>query len=102
VYHEEERTARRTHWCCECGGRIAPGERYQAASGVWEGGLGAATQHTCRFCAELRLIYVSDHEAGFQDDPPCFGELMELVHSLPEDVCKRLYDEAKQAVKAKG
>ncbi len=41
-------TARREHKCDECGRKIAPGEKYRRAFGVWEGH--ANTFRTCAHC----------------------------------------------------
>src|SRR5580692_6887912 len=50
-YHAEMRTARKKHRCGECGTTIAPGQRYQHASGKCEGDIYDAK--TCSLCLAL-------------------------------------------------
>ena len=44
--------ARKKHKCCECGGVIAAGEKYNRHSGVWDGT--PAAYKVCIDCDELR------------------------------------------------
>lgn len=46
------RKARKPHTCCECGDTIGPGQRYEVASGCWEG----SWDHfkTCITCVRIR------------------------------------------------
>lgn len=69
VYRETVRRARKPHRCCECSRTIAAGERYQYASGVWDG-RGDAFK-TCIRCAALRRAVVEVDEAC-----PVFGDLI--------------------------
>ena len=46
------RKARKEHVCYECRGTIARGERYEYASGVWDGRPDSFK--TCLLCAEIR------------------------------------------------
>lgn len=52
VYTEKMVMARKEHVCCECGDKIATGEIYQRAWGIWRSG--PATYKTCRLCAKIR------------------------------------------------
>lgn len=51
AYRQVTRRARKPHKCCECGGIIKPGERYEHASGVWE--WGPDSYKTCADCVYL-------------------------------------------------
>lgn len=51
VLSEWARTARTSHRCTECRGRIEPGERYVRTFGVWGGE--ADTFRTCQDCTAL-------------------------------------------------
>lgn len=71
--HSNERTARKTHKCCECGHQIQPGETYEHVWGKWEGVT--STFDTCEMCLELREA-LSDYYGGcFQ-----YGGLQEEYH----------------------
>ena len=52
LFHEQWRTARQAHKCCECGGAINPGETYQYVTGIWDGEWHA--YKTCERCVDLR------------------------------------------------
>lgn len=52
VYCETHPVARGPHECCECGGTIDPGERYERVRGLWDGMW--ITYVTCEFCAQVR------------------------------------------------
>jgi hypothetical protein len=64
-------TARQEHVCCECGGTIKPGEKYQLFSGVWEG-----TGMSFKTCAECHVAreYYRKHFLPRGYCAPCFGE----------------------------
>ena len=47
--------ARKAHHCCECGGTINPGEKYQRAAGKWDGRV--ESFKTCLVCARIRNDY---------------------------------------------
>ncbi len=49
VYRERVVLARKQHCCCECRRTIEPGEKYQYAFGIWDGGP-PSTFHTCGHC----------------------------------------------------
>lgn len=55
------RVARKPHHCCECDEVIAPGQRYEYASGIWDGRPDAFK--TCLSCVEIR-----DHFSALCDD----------------------------------
>lgn len=46
------RKARKAHRCCECKDLIRPGERYEHATGLWEGEW--STYKTCEDCVDTR------------------------------------------------
>jgi hypothetical protein len=50
-YHREIRRARKEHKCCECGGRMLPGEQYEHVRGKWDGFVD--TYDTCARCCDL-------------------------------------------------
>jgi hypothetical protein len=50
-YNKAIRRARKEHKCCECGGRILPGDQYEHVAGVWEGNFD--TFMTCERCHDI-------------------------------------------------
>lgn len=52
LYKANERTARKSHQCTECGREIEPGERYECAVGDWGDGL--SVYKTCADCLSVR------------------------------------------------
>ena len=78
------RKARKPHVCCECRKPIARGERYEYASGVWDGRPDSFK--TCLLCAEIRDHFAcngwiygelwSDLRDNFFPDMKCGGECM--------------------------
>lgn len=68
-YSDRLVTARKPHKCCECGGAIGSGQRYQRASGKNDGNLW--TEATCAVCAEIRAAFVCGTWI--------FGELWESI-----------------------
>jgi hypothetical protein len=54
-YSESEPTARKVYTCCECGDAIAIGQRYNRASGKYDGTI--FTEHTCAVCTEIRKAF---------------------------------------------
>lgn len=62
--------ARKEHACCECGHPIVTGERHQAVSGKWHGGV--ATYRTCECCAKARCALTEKWAVG---DCVPFGHL---------------------------
>lgn len=47
---ESIRRARKQYRCCDCGGLILPGERYENTAGKWDGDL--LTFRTCAACLD--------------------------------------------------
>lgn len=68
VSSEKIVTARKKHICGECGEPIAPGEKYERVSGLWDGHW--SRYKTCLPCSRIR-----------DDLFTCFiyGELREMV-----------------------
>lgn len=82
VYTITNPVARRQHRCEECGGVIAPGEKYQRVFMVFEGD--ASTIKTCSRCLDV---------LGFvQASVPCFcyghGELLSNALGCAHDFVK--------------
>jgi hypothetical protein len=77
MYDERIVTARKPHHCCECGATIAKGERYQSASGMWEGRFGRF--HTCLPCVETREKATEGIKPGDCCDLPALGELRQYL-----------------------
>lgn len=50
--HEEIRTAKKVHVCCECGCEIKPGQKYEYVFGKWDGDI--KIFKTCFPCACIR------------------------------------------------
>jgi hypothetical protein len=67
-------TARKEHWCCECGDKIRKGEKYQLVKGKWGDGWG--TYHTCMTCSRIRNDYCS-----------YFGELWGTIRDALGEEC---------------
>jgi hypothetical protein len=79
AYRHEKRTARRAHTCCECTGRIAPGEIYHYISGVWS--EGPESFKVCCDCESLR----GDVDNNVRDDErTAYGYLFESVFNGAE------------------
>lgn len=70
-YSEEERTARKSHRCCECGETIHPGARYEHVSGKSDGRVW--TSKTCVNCRDVRKALVC---GGW-----IFGQLWEEIEN---------------------
>ncbi len=60
-YHVTEPIARKQWKCCECGGEIQPGERYERAATKFEGIF--ECYKTCLTCATIRLTYCAPYRA---------------------------------------
>lgn len=69
-------TARKPHRCCECGCQIARGEKYERATGKWEGNL--ETFKTCSACCELRY--------AITDGCWVYGHLVDDVSEIRGDL----------------
>jgi hypothetical protein len=46
--------SRKKRRCYECDAIIGLGERYERVAGMWDGGDGVTTFHTCERCVDLR------------------------------------------------
>lgn len=87
-FKENRRTARKQHFCCECGGIIKPLDAYQYISGIWEGD--PASFKTCNPCVEARGFY-TDHFKDFRDpeDGACsIGDLKTDLQYAASDLCR--------------
>ena len=84
VYTAVLHTARKPHKCLECGGQIAPGEKYERVFAIWEGD--PATCKTCTRCLDLRE-YVKAHV-------PCFCW---AHHSMHDDAIETVEQYAHEA-----
>jgi hypothetical protein len=60
AFRRETRTARKAHRCIECGRAISVGQRYEYASGVWDGRPDSF--RTCSRCVVLREAHVRAEE----------------------------------------
>jgi len=74
--HSHMRTARKEHVCCECLEPIRRGERFEYASGKWEGKIRA--YKTCAYCAALRVTL------NAKVDGIAFGDLACVAMTYPE------------------
>lgn len=74
AFQEQARTARKQHVCCECRQLIMPGNKYQYASGVWEGKPDSFK--TCLPCANIRDEYMREVGEGvaFKELASCIGD----------------------------
>jgi len=85
MYEEHICAARKPHRCCECGAQIKKGERYQSASGMWDGHF--ARFSTCLPCADIRQELVKHADVFDCCELPAFGELREyLAEDLPATI----------------
>jgi hypothetical protein len=57
AYASTRPIARKAHRCYECGGNIAPGDRYERASGIWE--QQPQNFKTCVHCLAMRDLVAS-------------------------------------------
>lgn len=65
------RRTRRVRCCCECHGTITVGERYENASGKWDGSFDTFATCTHRLVAR---DWIKDRNEGY-----VFGELLEAL-----------------------
>ena len=77
VFREERRAARKEYVCCECGGRIEPGEVYGYTRGCWPDGAlpGESywkTFRSCKNCADIREHW-NARSTPHDSDPPYGG-----------------------------
>ena len=88
----EWRKARKQHKCCECGGKINPGETYEYICGKWDY---FDTFKTCEKCADLResMMNVScPYLGGLRED---YIEYLQAIgqHKYDEDKDEYIYPE---------
>src|SRR5579859_6007983 len=69
AYGCEQRKARKEHKCCECLGKILPGERYHYHHGIWDGEPGY--YKVCTDCEKLRAEL--DRGCASDDGTPFTG-----------------------------
>ncbi len=78
--------ARVNHTCCECCDTIVPGDKYERAKGLWNGGW--SEYKTCRTCAAIRRdMFTCGFVYGALDEDlmECHGiELKQRVESEGE------------------
>lgn len=79
-YDKYQPTARKRHKCCECGGDIMPGEKYEYVSGKWDGQFD--TFKTCERCCDLRI--------WVKNNVPCHC----FVHGNQDEQNENAIDEA--------
>lgn len=75
---ETLRRARTRHRCGECGRTIAAGERYEVATGKWDGSIGR--NKTCLQCAAARE-WLKEECAGF-----IYGRVLEDLREHAEEI----------------
>lgn len=95
---ESWRTARKRHYCSECGEEIRPGHRYRAMCGKQDGDFWSGSQ--CGFCAwifGLAVEYARAQQMEY-DDYPCYGGLWEW---LEEDWLNQAPQDERDAYYAK-
>ena len=86
-YHAKRVKARKPHVCDECQREIASGERYETASGLWDGNLD--TFRTCRRCFDVREF--------MRASVPCFcwahGMVLDDALECAREAVRRAGDE---------
>lgn len=75
VYSESTPKARITHTCCECRGKISPGETYHLIKGCWDGEW--SDFKTCADCESMRVEFIATLK--HDEDHPPFGEFYQIV-----------------------
>jgi hypothetical protein len=87
AYYSKMRKARRPHRCCECPGRIKPGEMYEYHSGIMDGS--PFDGHTCLRCVEIR--------EWMKANVPCFcwahGNMIEDARETAQSAHEQAGDE---------
>ena len=71
------RRARKEHRCCKCRRAIKPGERYEHASGVWDGSPDSFK--TCSRCVKLRAAHWAAESKTGGECAPAFGDLLQQI-----------------------
>ncbi len=77
AFNQYERRAKSAHLCCECGGVIDAGNRYQYTSGVWDGQ--GASFKTCLRCVGVRSWFIAEYLPRYECEP-CIGELYQEAY----------------------
>ena len=72
--------ARKQHKCCECGGVIAVGEKYNRHSGVWEN-----TPASYKVCVDCDNLRADMNEGAEYDERTGFGCIRFEVGDFDED-----------------
>lgn len=75
VYSESTPKARITHTCCECRGKISPGETYHLIKGCWDGEW--SDFKTCADCESMRVEFIA--ALKHDEDYPPFGYFYQIV-----------------------
>ena len=88
-YRSTRPVARKEYKCCECGGAIRRGERYERVNGVWDGGM--STFKTCLYCLHKLDIVSMIH--------PCFGSCR--VHGTLDQDLRELLKEFRYSTDAR-
>lgn len=83
AFKEVVRTARKEHQCSACDETIAPGHRYVAISGVWDGSPGSF-KHCLRCHAITDAIYAAGGD-GVQIDLACGHDWEEAFGGPPPE-----------------
>ena len=96
AFRSTVRTARKTHRCVECRREITQGDRYEFASGVWDGS--PSSFKTCLRCVLLRAAHVKADEAVQAEEferrghrgwvepcRPAFGEVIATIGECARD-----------------
>lgn len=84
AFRDEIRKARIGHECCECSHAIVPGERYEYASGIWDGR--PDDFKTCLGCVGARRWYLSESSERCSEYGALDSELHEQRCSFA-DLC---------------
>ena len=95
-FSEDEIKARKEHKCCECGGKIKPGETCYLAKGKW--GDRWASYKTCINCKSIRDEFFCE---GFNFTVliwDLFGYLREVEGEVSEECLDNLTEGAKDMV----
>lgn len=74
VYNVATRTARKEHYCCECGETIAKEVKYEHVKGCWDGSWNEF--RTCSVCVAIRKDFTASG-CGF-----VHGGLWEMLHDV--------------------
>lgn len=84
IFNQEEIHAKRPHQCCECGGRIGIGEKYERTKGLWDGLWD--TFATCLACCNVRAIIESEKNTFDCLAVGGMRDFWEIILECPRDV----------------